>query len=242
MLEKIRDAGAADVIQTGTSWKEADTYLREELLRKDAGGVYVPPFDHEDIWAGNAGIVKELKEQWIAEGGSGRRPPAAVICSVGGGGLLCGIAQGLDEVGWGRVPIVAAETDGAHSLAASVRAGRLVELDAITSEATTLGAKQVARRAFEVGMQERTKSVVLKDREAAEGSWKLANSERLLVEMSCGVCVAVCLDQRLDKVLGKVLGAEEDVVVVVCGGSNVTVDMVRRWKSDHDESDRPRKD
>ena len=30
-------------------------------------------------------------------------------------GLLCGIIEGLQKVGWGDIPIIACETQGAHS-------------------------------------------------------------------------------------------------------------------------------
>ena len=69
--------------------------------------------------------------------------PAAVILSVGGGGLLLGVLQGLASVGWCDVPVVAMETEGAASLNASIAAGRLVTIPAITSIAKTLGAKTV---------------------------------------------------------------------------------------------------
>lgn len=58
--------------------------------------------------------------------------PGAVLLSVGGGGLLCGVVQGLEDVGWVDVPIIAMETVGADCFNAAVKAGRLVTLDDIT--------------------------------------------------------------------------------------------------------------
>lgn len=58
--------------------------------------------------------------------------PGAVVVSVGGGGLLCGIAQGLKDVGWMDVPIIALETVGADCFNAAVKAGTIVTLDDIT--------------------------------------------------------------------------------------------------------------
>lgn len=57
---------------------------------------------------GHTSLVKELKETLSAK-------PGAIVLSVGGGGLLCGVVQGLREVGWEDVPIIAMETFGAHS-------------------------------------------------------------------------------------------------------------------------------
>ena len=52
-----------------------------------------------------------------------------------------GVLQGLEEVGWKDVPVLAVETQGAHSLYQSMQDGKLATLDAITSIAKTLGAK-----------------------------------------------------------------------------------------------------
>lgn len=74
---------------------------------------------------GHTSIVKELKET-LGE------KPGAIALSVGGGGLLCGVVQGLQEVGWGDVPVIAMETIGAHSFNAAITAGKLVSLSQIT--------------------------------------------------------------------------------------------------------------
>ena len=243
MIAKIREAGAHDVIQTGESWREADTYLREELIERDPGGVYCPPFDHPDVWAGNATLSRELAGQWRDGGKEGRKLPAAIVCSVGGGGLLCGLMQGLHEVGegWDGVPVIALETVGADSLNQSVKADELVTLPGITSAARCLGATRVASRAFEWATgrapQQKGKTQIinatLTDAEAAMGCWKLAETEKMIVEMACGVNVAVCFGHKLERILGRKLGEDEEVVVVVCGGSDITleglVDMKARY-------------
>lgn len=70
-------------------------------------------------------LVREMKEQAASK-------PGAIALSVGGGGMLCGVIQGLREVGWDDVPVVALETKGAHSLNAALAAGKLVTLPQIT--------------------------------------------------------------------------------------------------------------
>ena len=218
MIEKIQTVGAHEVIQIGDSWKEADEYLREELLEKDKNGIYLPPFDHPDVWEGNATIVNELEER-----------PDAIVCSVGGGGLFSGVMQGLEARGWDGVDVVAVETDGAASLAKSLEANELITLDGITSIATSLGARRVAERAFLCGKKGNVKSVTLSDAEAAMGCWRLADDERILVEPACGVSAVLCWDGRLKKALPK-LQPESKVVVVVCGGSNITLEMLVEYR------------
>lgn len=74
---------------------------------------------------GHTSLVKELEEDMSQK-------PGAVVLSVGGGGLLNGVVEGLRRAGWDDVPIVAMETVGAHSLNAAVKAGELVTLPEIT--------------------------------------------------------------------------------------------------------------
>ncbi|KAJ8109163.1 hypothetical protein OPT61_g7661 [Boeremia exigua] len=141
--------------------------------------------------------------------------------------------MGRDEVGEKaeKMRVLAVETEGADSLNLSLREGRLSTLPAITSIATTLGARTVAERAYEYAKGDAVKSVVLTDREAMEGCVKFANDERIMVEASCGVSLALCYGGRLRKVLPE-LTEESKVVIVVCGGKNITAGMLQAWEEE----------
>ncbi|KAF2730577.1 tryptophan synthase beta subunit-like PLP-dependent enzyme [Polyplosphaeria fusca] len=237
MINKLKAAGAHEVLQKGATWQDADTYLRNEVMPKAGNAaIYTPPFDHPDIWTGHSTLIHELSSQLPAFSSS---PPAAIICSVGGGGLLNGICQGLDSLPHPQTPsptttttVLAVETAGAASLAAALDAGKVVTLPGITSQATSLGAVRVLESSFLYARRERVRSVVLSDGEAAMGCVRLADEERLMVELACGVSVAVCFDGRLEAALGRKVRSEEKVVVVVCGGSNVSVGMVEGWRGE----------
>ncbi|CAG8971903.1 hypothetical protein HYALB_00007819 [Hymenoscyphus albidus] len=234
MITKLRSMGA-EVKQIGAHWVEADAFLREELLVKDLNGVYVPPFDHPDVWAGNATVMDEIEEQMHAYGGYD-----AVVCSVGGGGLFAGIMAGLEN--YGRLSrsseppkVLAVETEGAASFAHSLREGQLSRLGAINTIATSLGATQVASRAYEfaISYPETVKSVVFSDAEAAIASVCFGDDERVIVEAACGVSIAAAYNGTIRKVVGQGLTNEEyekkNVVIVVCGGSNVTLGVLENY-------------
>ena len=225
MIAKIKTAGATNVIQIGASWYEADKHLREEILAKDPNGVYVPPFDHPDIWTGAATMVDEIAQQLTYQ------KPDAIICSVGGGGLFTGLMEGLDRVYKHDRPVdvLAVETQGAESLHKSLEAGKLEALDRITSIATSLGAIKVAEKAFQYAQKPNVKSVVLSDGEAATACVRFADEERMIVEAACGASVAVCYQGKLKKLLPK-LTAESKVIVVVCGGSNINLGMLEEYR------------
>ncbi|KAL8721261.1 MAG: hypothetical protein Q9225_002003 [Loekoesia sp. 1 TL-2023] len=158
-----------------------------------------------------------------------------MVCSVGGGGLLCGVLLGLEKEGWrDRCKVLALETEGAESLNKALAKGRLVSLPGITSIATSLGATRVAQKALDLAQaqEHNVKSVVLSDAEAAMGCWRLADDERIIVEAACGVNVAVCYDGRLKSLLPE-LAPESKVVIVVCGGSNVTLETLMAYRKEY---------
>jgi L-serine/L-threonine ammonia-lyase len=241
MIKKLQDLGA-NVVQKGQHWHEADSWLRLELLAKDENGVYVPPFDHEDIWEGNSSIVAELEMQMSCLGGYD-----AVVCSVGGGGLFCGIMEGLHKhgrmIGGGgkSVRVLAMETRGAHSLNLSLRAGQLSRLPAISSIATSLGATQVAQKAFEYGQTLDVTSHILSDAEAAMACVNFANDERILIESACGASIATVYNGTLRQILYPSLTNDEfsklRIVIVVCGGSNVTLDILDGYREKYSQDE-----
>lgn len=195
-------------------------------LQAGKAAIYAPPFDHPDIWTGNSTVIPEIIAQ--LDGGA----PDVIICSVGGGGLFNGISQGLDALSVDSTTVLAMETEGAASLNASVEAGKLVTLPGITSQATSLGAVTVTQRTFDYAQRSNVRSVVLPDAEAAMGCWRLADDERIMVEMACGVNVALCYDGRLERVLGRRVRPDEKIVIILCGGSNVTFEMLATWRKE----------
>lgn len=225
IVSKLLNLGATEVLQQGSTILEADEYLRKEILSKgDPRMIYVPPFDHPDVWDGNATVMKEISSQLPDEG-----KPDVVICSVGGGGLLNGVMRFLDGRGWSDVDVVAMETEGADSLRASLVAGKLVTLKRITSQAKSLGVARVSATTLEYAQRPQVRSVVLPDSEAARGSLLFAQKERMMVELTVGVSVAVCCDGRLSQVLGRQVAPSEKVVIIVCGGNDISVETLALW-------------
>ena len=220
MKSKLRASGA-EVITHGASWAEADTFTHH-LVDSDPRGVYCPPFDHPNIWEGNSSVVDEIITDM-------QQVPDAVIASVGGGGLLAGLVLGLEKHGLdNQVKVIAVETEGADSLHASLQAGKLVTLPAITSIATSLGCRTVAERAFEAGRKECVISRVCTDGMAARACVRFAEDEKVLVEAACGASLAAIYELGLRKIMPELTG-ESKVVVVVCGGKLSPPSLVHKF-------------
>lgn len=208
---------------------DADRYLREVMMPKaeEMGekAIYVPPFDHQHIWDGASTMIPEIRRQ-IPDG----QAPHAIVCSVGGGGLFAGIMQGVEQIGWKEsTRVLAVETLGADSLAQAVDKGELVTLPGITSIAKSLGATRVAQKALDYALEPHASSLVIEDAEACASAWRFADDERILVEPACGASVALAYDGRLGK-YPKGFSPESKVVIVVCGGSRIDLQMMENYK------------
>lgn len=90
MADRLRAEGA-EVRVHGENWNAADVLARKIVAETQhpEKAVYVHPFDDSVLWEGHASLMEEIKEDWEFD-----TPPDAVICVVGGGGLLLGVAQG----------------------------------------------------------------------------------------------------------------------------------------------------
>ncbi|NXU16240.1 SDSL protein, partial [Pardalotus punctatus] len=222
-VRKLEELGAKVEVY-GKVWDDANRRAQE--LVKTEGWVSIHPFDHPLVWEGHASLVRELKDSLEAK-------PDAMVVSVGGGGLLAGVVAGLHQVGWQDVPIIAAETHGAHSFHEALKAGRLVTLPDITSVAKCLGAKTVAARALECARECRVISQVVEDTEAVRAVEQFLDDERMLVQPACGAALAVLYSGRLQRLQseGRLRAPLASVVVVVCGGSNIHTAQLRALKS-----------
>ncbi|NWZ83540.1 SDSL protein, partial [Poecile atricapillus] len=220
---KLEQLGATVEVY-GKVWDDANRRAQE--LAETEGWVSIHPFDHPLVWEGHASLVRELKDSLEAK-------PGAIVVAVGGGGLLAGVVAGLQQVGWQDVPIIAAETQGAHSFHEALKAGRLVTLPDITSLATCLGAKTVAARALECARECQVISQVVEDTEAVRAVEQFLDDERMLVEPACGAPLAVLYSGRLQRLQsqGRLRTPLGSVLLVVCGGSNIHTGQLRDLKS-----------
>jgi L-serine/L-threonine ammonia-lyase len=217
----VRDAIAArgaPVVVHGSAWDDA--HERGVTLARKQGAVYVHPFDDPLLWAGHATLIDEVARAGVTFD--------AVFTSVGGGGLLAGIVEGLKRNGLGDVPVIAAETDGAASYAAALAAGEPVTLPAINSIATSLGARRVMPRVVELAREHPIESVVVSDAQAVRACARFADTVRVLVEPACGAAVAALLDRPEQSARFKA------PLIEVCGGMGMTPARLAAWQRDFD--------
>lgn len=204
-LDATRGYGAEVVLMPDIQAAFAETRrLQEE------GKVLVHPFDDPLVAAGQGTIGLEILEDL---------PDVThVYVSIGGGGLITGVASALRAIK-PEAAVLGVETDGADAMARSLASGQLVELAAITSIARTLGAPKVS--AFTLDhVRELVREVTVVDDAATVAALVfIAERTKYLIEPAAACCL-VAAEQHRDR-----FRAGDQIVLLLCGG-NVSVEDV----------------
>lgn len=206
-IARIRAYGAELVVQ-------GDTYSDALAVSQDwvaaSGAMPVHAYDQAEtiLGAGTTGL--ELLQQ----------APAAttVLASVGGGGLLSGIATAVSPA---RVRVVGAEPEGAPTMTAALAAGRPVDAATGSVAVDSLAPRRVGDLTFAIASR-RVHSIVAVSDAAILATQRLL-WERLRIVAEPGGCAAlaalVCG--------GYAPEMDEHVAVVISGANTTAVDFSR---------------
>ena len=136
--DKLR-AWGAEVIIHGAVWDEANA---EALAAAERDGLtYAHPFADADVIAGQGTTALEILED---------DPDIDVLLvAIGGGGLISGVATAAKAVK-PDIKVIGVEATGAPTLYESLKAGELVTLERIETEAGTLAPRRSAEINFEI--------------------------------------------------------------------------------------------
>jgi threonine dehydratase len=199
-LRAIADMGG-EIRTAGTDWQSAYAIAREACVRESMH--YVHSFDDPHVIAGQATVGTEIAAQ-VPE-------VATVMVSIGGGGLISGVATGLRLCG-SRAQVIGVQPVGADSMGQALAAGRPVMIPAFTSVADGLGSRQSGDLTFAIARALVREVVTVPDDRSIEAMGWILDAERLLVEPSSSITVAALADPALELPDG-------DVVCVMSGGN-----------------------
>lgn len=174
------------------------------------GFVFVHPFDDPWVASGQGTIGLEILQDLPNV--------SRVYISIGGGGLIAGMATALRQVN-PEIHIVGVETRGADVMAKSVAAGKLVEMASITSIAKTLGAPKASALTLDHVQSLVDELVVVDDDEAVEAMQFILERTKTLVEPAAACCLAAARHQQT------ALTSEDSVAILLCGGNIAISDL-----------------
>ncbi|MFE1440260.1 threonine/serine dehydratase [Streptomyces sp. NPDC058739] len=203
----VRLAAAAGATVRLTDAMDEAFALTERL--RDEGLTLVHPFDDPLVVAGQGTVGLEFAED------AGELTD--VLVSIGGGGLIAGVAAALTARRPG-VRVWGVETEGAEAMSAALAAGGPVPVP-LSSIVSTLSAPSVSRLTYEHVAALVTEVLVVPDREAVRGSLEFAEHAKLWTEPAAG-CLLPAARQVLERV-----GEGARLGLVVCGGNASPADM-----------------
>ena len=195
---RLRALGA-EVVVVGELYPDA---LAACLARqKETGALLTHAYDQPEVVAGAGTLGQEIE----AQGGL----PDSVLVSVGGGGLIGGLAGWFEK----RARVVALEPEKAPTLYRARQAGEPVDVEVGGIAADSLGARRVGAISWDITQQYVQDALLLSDesiRAAQQWLWK---ELKLAVEPAAALPLAALQT-------GAYLPREgEKVCLIVCGAN-----------------------
>jgi threonine dehydratase len=202
-----RDYGA-DVRLVGDHF---DATLAAALAYADTtGAVFIHPFDHPDIVAGQGTVGLEILEQ--------SPEVRTILVGTGGGGLLAGVAAAVKHVR-PDVRVIGVQAEGAAAYPPSLRAGRPVTLEKCATMADGIQVRRPGEVPFEIINQLADGVLTVSEDALARALLVCLERAKLVVEPAGASSVAALLEH----------GAEiEGPVVAVLSGGNIDPLLMQR--------------
>lgn len=192
----------ARVVLHGSDFSEARAEAQRYVSKE--GLTYIHGFDDPDIIAGQGTIGLEILEQV---------PDVdAIICPVGGGGLLAGLCVAVKSLR-PRVKIIAVESVSTGNLTAALGAGRPVRVARRPTLADGLATLTVGDRAFELIRRRVDRVVQVEEKWIALAILRMLELEKVVVEGAAAVPLAAMMSGMIKGLHGK------RVALVTCGGN-----------------------
>jgi len=186
----------------GESGEETENYARK--LSETTGQIYVSPYNDEDVVAGQGTIGVELIRQLPAVD--------AVFISIGGGGLIAGIASYLKAVN-PKIEVIGCLPENAPVMYECIKAGEIIEVpEKPTLSDGTAGGIEPGSITFSICQQCVDSYITVTEEEIISSMKLVIKHHHQIIEGSAGVAVAALIKEK-ERFKGK------KVAILICGGN-----------------------
>ena len=207
-VEATKRLGAEVVLTKGAY---DDAYEQALRLQKETGATLIHPFDDDEVIAGQGTIGLEILDQL---------PDVdAIIVTVGGGGLISGVAFAVKQL-QPSVKIYGVQAENAPSMFESHREGHQITLGTVKTFADGIAVKHPGDTTFSMVEQYVDGIVTVSEDEIAAAILAMIEKQKLIAEGAGAVSVAAAM-------FGKLPIAGKKAVCLVSGG-NIDVNILSR--------------
>lgn len=201
-----------DVVLTGDNFDETLKYALQRA--EEEGLVFIPPFDHPLVIAGQGTVGLEILRQFT------KAPIHAIFCPVGGGGLIAGIATYVKRVN-PAIKIIGVEPYGACALYKSFKAGERIRLDQVDTFADGVATKAVGEECWRIARQLVDDVVLVDTDEICIAIKDIFEDTRSISEPSGALSLAGLKKYALEH------GLQDENLVCISSGANMNFDKLK---------------
>lgn len=189
----------AEVVLYGDCYDDA--FEHAIMLEKEKGYIFAHPFDNLDVIAGQGTIAIEILEEV--------KDADYILASVGGGGLISGIAVAAKAIN-PNIKVIGVEPEGCPSMKLSIDGNRIIDIPSAKTIADGAAVKKPGQLTFALTRDFVDEVITVSDYELMEAFLILVEKHKLVAE-NAGVLPLAGLRRLQDK--GK------KIVSVISGGN-----------------------
>jgi len=201
----------AETVLFGETYDDAEAHAWQ--IAKEEERVFVHPFDDPAVIAGQGTIAAEVLEEPLCQN------LGAILCPVGGGGLISGIATYIKETR-PEVKVIGVEAAACPSMKEALERGAPYRLAASCSLADGIAVKQVGRLTYGIASRYVDDVVAVEEDEIANAVLLFLEIEKILVEGAGAVPLAALLARKVS--------LEGQRVLSIVSGGNMDVNILSR--------------
>jgi len=208
-IQRIREFGA-DLIIEGDCY--ADALVASEKWAEESESLPVHAFDQRETLLGQGTLGLEFEQQ---------APTLdTVLCSVGGGGLVGGIAAWFR----GGVAVVGVEPEASPTMTRALASGGPVDCVAGGLSADSLAPRRIGDAVYPIVARYVAKVLLVSDDDIRDSQRVLWDKLRVVAEPGGAAALAALVSRRYQPADG------EHVGVVISGGNTIAVDFTLQEK------------
>ena len=195
----------AEVVLYGDVYDEACEKAYE--LAKENGYTFIHPYDDPAVATGQGTIAMEIiKELPVVD---------YILVPVGGGGLATGVST-LAKLLNPKIKVIGVEPEGANCLQESVKAGKVLTLDHVSTIADGTAVKTPGSRIFPYLQKNLDDIITVPDEELVVAFLDMVENHKMVVENSGLLTVAALkhLDVKGKKIVSILSGGNMDVITM----------------------------
>ncbi len=208
-VEATKALGAEVCLVKG-AYDDASAYAQK--LVQETGMTLIHPFDDDEVIAGQGTIGLEILNQL--------EDVDVVLCPVGGGGLISGVAFAIKSLN-PNVKVYGVQAENAASMAKSIEQGEQVTLPTVKTFADGIAVKHPGDTTFRMIQQYVDGIITVTEDEIATAILALMEKQKVVAEGAGAVGVAAAMFHRVPDLAGK------KVCCLVSGG-NIDVNILSR--------------